>query len=76
MANEYWMANAEYVNVNDGPSWLIGEDENAHWWVSYRDGRVPWRTEYLWARFNRYNPLHWLRYWNSKRRNQVVFLFG
>jgi hypothetical protein len=84
-ATDYWMADAEYLSVNDNVRWLIGEDENADWWVPYPDGqgvfsvpapaRAP-HTDWQWTRFNRWNPLHWLRYWNSRRRNQVVFLFG
>ena len=72
MANEYWMANAEYISVTR--RWLIGEDENANWWVPChfrdtirRDG---------WRRFHWYNPLDWLHYWHSRLSNQVVFLYG
>lgn len=71
---EYWMANAEYLSVDDSRPWLIGEDENADWWVPYRGGDTPHRD--CWRRFNRRNLLDWLHYWNSRRRNQVVFLFG
>jgi hypothetical protein len=69
MGTTYWMANAEYIGVcYNTRQWLIGEDENADWWVIRHDDS--------WIRFNRRNPLHWLCYWNSRRRNQVVFLFG
>lgn len=71
---EYWMANAEYLSADDSRPLLIGEDENADWWVPYRWGDTPHRD--CWKRFDRRNPLDWLHYWNSRRRNQVVFLFG
>lgn len=67
---EHWMANAEYLSVIDRRQFLIGEDENADWWVQSRT------NVWEWIRFKRWNPLHWLRYWNSRRLNQVVFLFG
>lgn len=45
---------------------LVGECENGHWWVQ--------RGDRWWVRFSRWNPLHWAWWWNSRRRNQVVFL--
>lgn len=69
-----WMLNAEFVSVTARPRWLIGEDENGDWWVPHHWGDVPRRD--CWKRFNRRNPLHRMHYWNSRRRNQVVFLFG
>lgn len=70
------MNNYEYVSPDETCGWLVGEDENADLWVPYRRGDIVTRREYGWVRFNRWNPLHWLRFWNSRRRNQVVFLFG
>lgn len=69
----YWMADADYITGDVG-GWIIGEDENADWWVPYRRADIVTRDEYGWVRFNRWNPTHWLRYWNSRRRNQVAFL--
>lgn len=63
---EHWMANAEYIYPPRGRGWIIGEDERADLWVPLRHG--------LWRRFKRYNPLHWLSYLHSRRRNQVVML--
>lgn len=50
--------------------WLLGEDQHADWWVPY----APSDMRPHWDRFNKWNPLHWVCYWNSRRRNQVVFL--
>ena len=75
MNTNHWMADADFIGVTTGRRpWLIGEDENGHWWVPCH-----WRDTVRqdgWRRFHRYNPLDWLSYLNSRRRNQVVFLFG
>lgn len=76
MANEYWMANADYLGVHENVRWLIGEDENAEWWVPYQRADIVTRVQFAWIRFNKWNPRHWFHYWNSRRRNQVAFLFG
>jgi hypothetical protein len=74
--DEHWRARAEYLSVGRHVRWLVGEDENADLWVPYRKADVVSRHEYGWVRFNRWNPLHWFCYWNSRRRGEVVFLYG
>lgn len=64
----HWIGDAEYLFCDDPRArWLIGEDTNGEWWIRERPDDM-WRT------FNRWNPLHWLRYWTSRRRGQVAFL--
>lgn len=70
MSTDYWMANAELIYWNEQDRWLLGEDQHADWWVPF----VPSDIRPYWDRFNKWNPLHWVCYWNSRRRKQVVFL--
>jgi hypothetical protein len=65
----HWMTDAEYIYWDEKDWWVFGEDDRANWWVPVRRGeKLRWRL------FNRHSLLDWLRYWNSRRRNQVVFL--
>lgn len=65
-----WMADAELIYWNEYDQWLLGEDQHGDWWIPY----VPVHRAPHWERYNRWNPTHWACYWNSRRRNQIVFL--
>ncbi|MFV8051553.1 MULTISPECIES: hypothetical protein [Mycobacteriaceae] len=67
---EHWMANAELIYWDEEDRWIIGEDDNGDLWVPF----VPADMRPCWDRFSRWNPLHWFCYWNSRRRNEMVFL--
>jgi hypothetical protein len=67
----YWMADADYIYWDEKDQWILGEDQNADWWVPY----VPADMRPYWDRFNKWHPLHWACYWRSRRRNQVCRVF-
>jgi hypothetical protein len=64
--SQHWICYAERECYHGG--WMIGENEHGDLFVPRRDQGVSWR------RFNQWNPLHWLAYWNSKRRNELAWL--
>jgi hypothetical protein len=64
--NHQWIGDADR-NLYEG-GWLIGEDENGDLFVPRKQADAPWR------RFNERNPLHWLAYFNSRRRGIVAWL--
>ncbi len=70
----HWMETAERVRWDERTQWIVGEDERGELWVPYRAADVVSHIEYRWGLFNRWNLLDWLRFWNSRRRNEVVWL--
>lgn len=70
MSDEHWLVTAESIYWDDDDKWIVGEDNNGDLWVPC----VPTDMRPYWERFSRWNPLHWLCYWNSRRRGQVIFL--
>lgn len=66
----HWMETAERIQWDEESLWLVGEDDYGDLWVPY----VPTDMRPYWDRFCRWNPLHWVCYWNSKRRNEIVWL--
>lgn len=66
----HWMTSANLIYWNEQDRWLLGEDDRADWWVPH----VPTDMRPYWDRFCWWNPLHWICYLNSRRRNEVVFL--
>jgi hypothetical protein len=63
----HWMETAERV-CKEG--WLIGEDERGDLYVPHYHS--PFGIHY--TRFRKRNPLHWLAYWNSWRKSEIVML--
>lgn len=71
MADWMWTADAERVSDCAGIG-LLGEADDGEFYVRrYQD---PWVGIGWWRRFSPRNPLHWLAYWRSRRRNELVML--
>jgi len=73
--SDYWMEDAECTYPYDHSRWIIGQDDGGYLWVPYR--RAPeaaGHVVYWWRRFQRWNPIDQVKYWNSKRRNELAFL--
>jgi hypothetical protein len=67
---EHWMAKADMIYWDEKDQWILGEDQNGDLWVPF----VPSDSRPYWDGFDWWNPLHWVCYWNSRRRKRVVFL--
>lgn len=64
------MSSAEIVYWDEEDQWILGEDQNGVFWVPF----VPSDMRPHWEEFSRWNPLHGICYWNSRRKNRVVHL--
>lgn len=70
-SNSVLMESGGWDRVYTG--FVLGESDDGTLWLP-RLWRAPGAVEQWTRRFNPRNPLHWPRWWNTRRRHAFVWL--